>query len=68
MNKLKELYAKLPKEVTIFLEYILPSAILAALIEYLGGLELDNTLVMGIVNIILIFLRQLKPRIQAIKS
>lgn len=68
MKKLKELYSKLPKEVTIFIEYILPSAILAALIDYLAGLNLDNAYVMAGVNIALIFLRQIKPRYEKLRK
>ena len=66
--KLVELYNKLPKEVTVFIEYILPSVILTTLIEYLGGLQLNNIYVAGIINIVLIFLRQLKPRIEKLRN
>ena len=68
MKKFKELYGKLPQEVKIFLEYILPAAILTALIDYLGGIDLENTTVMAVINIALIFLRQLKPRYDRLKK
>lgn len=65
---MKEWYAKLPKEVRIFIEYILPAAIIAALIDYLQLLQIDNVYVAGIVNLVLIFLRELKPRYEARKK
>ena len=68
MNKLKELYGKLPKEVKVFLEFILPSAILVALIDYLSVLEFDNVLLVGLINVILIFLRELKPRYERLQK
>jgi hypothetical protein len=68
MKKLKEWYGKLPKEVTIFIEYILPSAVLTALVDYLTKLEIKDIYVAGLINIVLIFLRQLKPRYERIKG
>ncbi len=68
MNKLKELYGKLPKEAKVFVEYILPSAIITALVDYLGGLEFNDVYVAAVVNVVLIFLRQLKPRYERLKS
>ena len=68
MKKVKELYGKLPQEVRVFIEYILPSAILASLIEYLGQLEINSVLVAGLVNLVLIFLRQLKPRYERLRK
>jgi len=68
MKKLKELYGKLPKEVKVFLEFILPSAILVALIDYLSVLEFDNVLLVGLINVILIFLRELKPRYERLQK
>lgn len=68
MKRLKELYGKLPKEVTVFIEYILPSAVLAALVDYLAGLDLDNVYVMAAVNLVLIFLRQIKPRVERLRK
>lgn len=64
---MREFYAGLPKEVRVFFEYILPSAVLASLVEYLEVLSLDNAVVMGLINIGLLFLRQLKPRLDARK-
>lgn len=68
MKKLKELYNKLPKEAKVFVEYILPSAVLTALIDYLSGLEINDVYVAGVINIVLIFLRQVKPRLERIKK
>ena len=68
MKKLKKFYAKLPKEVKIFLEYILPSAVIAAAVDYFGSLEINNAYVLGAVNLLLIFLRNLKPRYQQLRK
>ena len=62
MKKFKEFYAKLPDEVTVLIEYIIPSAIITAIIEYVTSLEINNVYIAGAVNIVLIFLRQIKPR------
>lgn len=67
MQKLKELYAKLPDEVTVFIEYILPSVVIAALIDYLAGLEINNVYLSAFINLFLIFLRQIKPRFERLK-
>lgn len=68
MKKLKEFYAKLPPEVTVFIEYILPSAILTALIQYLTDLEVSSVLTAGLINVLLIFLRELKPRFERLRK
>lgn len=68
MSKLKVWYGKLPKEVTVFIEYILPSAILTALVDYLTNLKINDVYVAGLVNIVLIFLRQIKPRYERIRG
>ena len=60
--KIKEWYGKLPDEVTVLIEYIIPSAIITAIIEYATSLEINNVYIAGAVNIVLIFLRQIKPR------
>lgn len=65
---LKELYSKLPREVRVFVEYVLPSAVLTALVDYLADLKVENTYVMGGINLTLIFLRNLKPRIQSLRG
>jgi len=61
-RSLKDLYESLPKEVKVFVEYILPSAIITAAIDYVTGLKIDNIYIAGLVNLFLIFLRQVKPR------
>jgi hypothetical protein len=68
MKKIIEFYKSLPKEFRIFIEFILPSAIVTALIEYLTNLKINDLYVAGAVNIILIFLREIKPRIEARKQ
>lgn len=68
MKKFIELYKNLPKEIRVFIEFILPSAILTALIDYLTGLEINNLYVAGLINIILIFLREIKPRAEERKQ
>lgn len=65
---LKELYSKLPSEVTVFIEYILPSVILTALIDYLTALKINDVYVAAIINLVLIFLRELKPRYERLKK
>ena len=66
--KILELYNKLPKEVKVFFEYILPAAILTALIDYLGVLEFENEFVLMAVNVALIFLRKVPQRLEAFKK
>lgn len=65
---IKEFYLRLPKEVTVFVEYILPSAIITAFVDYLAVIEIENVYVAAIINIVLIFLRQIKPRYERLKS
>ena len=61
-------YSKLPKEVKVFIEYILPSALLTAIVEYWSGVKINNVYLAAIINIILIFLRELKPRYDRMKE
>lgn len=68
MKNFRKWYVALPRELRVFVEYILPSAIITAAIDYFGGLEAENEYVMGAINILLIFLRQAKPRIQALRK
>ena len=68
LNKFLEFYAKLPKEVRVFIEYILPSAIITALVDYLAVLQIENIYIAAIINIVLIFLRQAKPRIVKLRG
>ena len=65
---LLDLYAKLPKEVRVFVEYILPSAVLTALIDYLTNLQVDDVYIAGVINLVLIFLRNVKPRVERLKK
>jgi len=68
MKKVKAFYAKLPKEVKIFFEYILPAAVVTAAIDYFGTLEISNEYVLMFLNLFLIFLRNLKPRYDTYKN
>ena len=61
-------YEKLPKEFKVFVEYILPSAVLTALIDYLTTLKIESVYVAAIINLVLIFLRELKPRVERLKK
>jgi len=63
-----DFYNKLPKEFKVFVEYILPSAVLTALIDYLTSLKIDCVYVAAIINLVLIFLRELKPRVERLKK
>ena len=65
---LKELYNKLPEELKIFFEYLLPSVLIAFGIDYLTKLEVNNVFLALGVNIGLIFLRQIKPRYERLKK
>ena len=68
MAKKQSFYAKLPTELKVFVEYILPSAVIASAIDYFGTLEINNAYVLAVVNILLIFLRNLKPRYERLKK
>ena len=68
MEKFLAFYSKLPDEVTVFIEYILPSAIITALVDYVANLQIQDIYVAALVNIVLIFLRQLKPRYERLKG
>ena len=63
-----DFYDKLPKEFKVFVEYILPSAVLTALIDYLTTLKIESVYVAAIINMVLIFLRELKPRVERLKK
>ena len=60
LRKIAKIYSVFPKEVKVFLEYILPSAIITALIDYLTSLQFNDAYVAMIVNVVLIFLREAK--------
>jgi hypothetical protein len=52
----------LPKEFKV-LPYVAVSGAVVALVDYLGELNFDDKLLMAFVNIVLVFLTQLKSRI-----
>ena len=65
-KKLVEFYNT--KEVKIFFEYLLPSAVITFGVDYLTKLEVNNVLLAFGVNLVLIFLRQIKPRYERLKK
>ena len=65
---MKELYGKVPKEVKIFIEYILPSAIVTAGIDYFSKLEVNDVYLAFGINLFLIFLREIKPRYERLRK
>lgn len=68
MNKIKELYGKLPKEAIVAIEYLIPSYLITVFIEQLASLETNSFILNILVNIALIFLRQIKPRFEKMKK
>ena len=68
LEKMKELYGKVPKEVKIFIEYILPSAIVTAGIDYFSKLEVNDVYLAFGINLFLIFLREIKPRYERLRK
>ena len=67
LEKVKEFIDKLPKEVKVS-AYILISFGIGELIKYLTPLEVDSVVLSGIVNIGLVFLAQLKARLDTLKK
>ena len=65
-KSLAKKYDELPKEVKV-LPYLFISAGFTAVADYLRVIEIDNplvaVLVMGITNLIVVFLTQIKPRV-----
>lgn len=66
IEKIKELWGKLPAELKVAL-YIAVSYGLSAVIVELSKIEVSNTWLAIAINILLVFLKELKPRIDAIK-
>jgi hypothetical protein len=60
---IKEIWGKLPAELKVAL-YISASYGLSAVIVELGKLELNNTWLAIALNIFLVFLKELKPRLE----
>ena len=60
-KNLVKIYEGLPKEVKV-LPYIVGSAVLAALIDYLKVIQIDNAITMAVVNIVIVVLVELNKR------
>ena len=67
MISIKNLWDKLPKEVKVA-GFIIASYLISLLIPTLQNLSLDNRIVMGVVNLLIVFLLQIKPRVDAYRS
>lgn len=66
IEKIKEIWAKLPAEVKVAL-YLAVSYGLSAIIVELGKVQVSNSWLAIGINILLVFLKELKPRIDAKK-
>jgi len=67
LKKLSELWGKLPAEIKVAL-YISASYGLSAIIVKLGNIQVDNDWLAIAINILLVFLKELKPRIERISK
>lgn len=67
MKKIIELWNKLPAEIKVAL-YIAASYGLSAIIVELSKLSVSNTWLAIAINILLVFLKELKPRIDKIRE
>jgi hypothetical protein len=67
LDNIKLLWESLPKEIKVAL-YIALSYALSQVILMLSELQVDNRLLAFGINILLVFLGQLKPRIEARKE
>jgi hypothetical protein len=67
MNKISELWGKLPAEVKVAL-YIAASYGLSAFIVELSKLQISNVWLAILLNIFLVFLKELKPRIERVRG
>ena len=67
MNKVSEVWGKLPAEIKVAV-YISASYGLSAVIVELGKLEINNVWLAIALNIFLVFLKELKPRVDRIKG
>lgn len=65
MTKISELWNKLPAEIKVALYLSLSYGLSAVIIE-LGKIQVSNSWLAIAINILLVFLRELKPRIDRI--
>jgi len=62
VGNLVEKWDDLPKEVKV-LPYLIISAVVTVLVDYLTTLKVDNVIIMAAANIVLVFLQQTRSRI-----
>jgi hypothetical protein len=66
-EKIKELWEKLPAEIKVAL-YLAVSYGLSAIIVEISKIEVQNSWLAIAINILLVFLKELKPRLEAKKK
>jgi hypothetical protein len=62
--KIKELWGKLPAEIKVAF-YLAASYGLSAIIVEISKIEVNNSWLAIVINILLVFLKELKPRLDA---
>ena len=67
IQEMGETWEALPKEVKVS-AYIAVSYGISEIITLLSGLKVDNTMLAILINIVLVFLKELKPRIERIRN
>ena len=67
IEKIKELWSKLPAEVKVAM-YIASSYGLSAIIVELGKINVNNVWLAILINIVLVFLKELSPRIERLRQ
>jgi hypothetical protein len=67
MKKIAEIWGKLPAEIKVAL-YLAASYGLSAVIIELGKLEISNVWLAIALNILLVFLKELKPRVERLQK
>jgi hypothetical protein len=67
MKKIAELWNKLPAEVKVAL-YLAASYGLSAVVVELAKVQVSNTWLAILINILLVFLKELKPRVDRIRG
>lgn len=66
LDKISEIWGKLPAEVKVAI-YISASYGLSAVIVELGRLQINNVWLAIALNIFLVFLKELKPRVDRVR-
>ncbi len=62
INKIKEFWDSLPKEVKVSV-YIVVSYLIGLLLTTLSGLKVDNVIVTAVINILIVFLEETRHRV-----